>query len=1009
MKSTFQAALVEHAVNHINDIAVTYLKDGENIAEQLTYGQLLQKVFVISAFVKKNTALGDRVAICAESEFFYLLGFLGSLFAGTIAVPSLSPKNHRNLEKIHAHISDAQVSLILFDEQSHSFVRAKNQGAYFDKYRFEIIEQMVHQKADIDYTDEVSNIDKTAYLQYTSGSTKAPRGVQISHKNLAAQLGMLQRTLPVNENNTVINWMPLYHDFGLVISLMALHIGANCVLIPPAKVVQKPEYWLMAIEKFRANITGAACFMLELSLQRYKQLKNQQLCLGSLQCMAIGAEPIQAKTIRSFNHYFQQYGLHSNAIWPGYGMAEATLILTVKSTEAFVVRSFNKDLLAKGFAVLESGDNKRELVSCGEYRFDDQIMIVDPDLYTVKPQREIGELWLSNDSVGKGYWNKPVESEKTFCASLQEYPNKRFLRTGDLGFIDNEQVFIVGRLKDSMIIRGENIYPQDLEWSVLQQCEAIEPNSAVFFSFSDDDSDIERICAVLELKRAYRNVEQPEELFQLIRGLVVEKHGVDTDRIILIAPKSLEKTSSGKVQRQKTKQQFLQGELNIIQQWKSTYSQNNENVSGKKDSAIEEIAKSILGVPLIEKDVRLAAYGADSLKMMQLIFAIESKLNITIDLVAFSKEPTLSRLISLSNNENASSAADTEQLYCLTPKLDDELIRKQQGFTVSWDGDWVSENRLIFGKNIHGTKLPLFWCFQCISEFEQLAKYLGEDQPVYAMRSGHLVVDHRDYRSLISLAALYAHEIFSSSQLAIDGFRLGGNCQGGLLANHLAKLLDANGEYIERLFILENINTRLRASITPYPVSLFYGEKSTNFNPHLQFHDATKNWQHLYPAGYTIDIVSGGHGEYFQSENIGDFSKKLTHRLKHSELSWRPLPPNAFHCHISIPEKSLQFVHGSKMMLNCSIHNQSDYDWPANQLEVCNHWLITDGGVEQWLDGMSPITCKLARGQSVEIEIEIQAPIKAGSYQLALDVVENGITWFKDRTDKAFIIDAIVV
>jgi acyl-CoA synthetase (AMP-forming)/AMP-acid ligase II len=395
-------------------------------------------------------------------------------------------------------------------------------------------------------------------LQYTSGSTGKPKGVMLSHANLMHNSRLMRAAFQYGSESRCVSWLPVYHDMGLIGGLLQpLYGGYPCVLMPPASFLQRPLRWLEAITRTRATISGGPNFAYELCLRRTGEAERSCLDLSSWQVAFNGAEPLRAETLKRFADFFHPSGFKRTAWFPCYGLAEATLMVTGgPSGRGPIVKRVEAKALEHGRAVEaeerltpEQESNVRPLVSSGRVAGpQQQLRIVNPETMSECADGEVGEVWTAGPSVAAGYWNRADETEETFGARLgaggEGYLGP-YLRTGDLGFIADGELFITGRAKDLIIIRGANHYPQDIEWTVAASHPALRASGTAAFALESQGE--ERLVVVQEMEP--RSRAELREVFESIRQAVAEEHEVDIYAIALVKAGSVPKTTSGKVQR----------------------------------------------------------------------------------------------------------------------------------------------------------------------------------------------------------------------------------------------------------------------------------------------------------------------------------------------------------------------------------------------------------------------------------------------------------------------------
>jgi len=472
-----------------------------------------------------------------------------------------------------------------------------------------------------------------AFLQYTSGSTSTPKGVMVSHGNLMHNLSFL---CDGRGHTKIVSWLPFLHDMGLIYSILqALYGGFPCVLMAPASFLQRPFRWLHALSRHRASTAIAPNFAYELCAQKISDEEKRQLDLSCWTMALNAAEPVRLETLERFAAAFTSCGFRAEFLKPAYGLAEATLGVSIfAGPKLYCVKTLDKAAFethriveassqvlkspvdpsplpsplggervpegeAKGGSELQSTKSSEEFspanaltcqaIGCGQGARDQQIAIVNPDTLRRCGPGEVGEIWLSSPSVARGYWRKPQETEETFRARIADTGEGPFLRTGDLGFVDEDELFITGRLKDLIIIRGGNHYPQDIELSAQKAHRALQADAGAAFSVEVDGE--ERLVLAQELIRHHKA--NLAEVGTAIREAIAEEHGIQVHSILLVKPHTVPKTSSGKIQRRQAREMFLEGSFEPEWQWKAEAPSNASVNSGGASGFTSQIQSNI--------------------------------------------------------------------------------------------------------------------------------------------------------------------------------------------------------------------------------------------------------------------------------------------------------------------------------------------------------------------------------------------------------------------------------
>jgi acyl-CoA synthetase (AMP-forming)/AMP-acid ligase II/acyl carrier protein len=559
-----------HAERRPDTVAVTFLKDGEQVGQRLTYRELDRQARGVAGRLQAVARAGERALLLFENNIDFVVAFLGCLYAQVIAIPAYPPRSNHHLKRLQALVEDAQATIVLVAAsiQEHIGERAARLPV-LDSARWLVVRSEDDALADAWRMPDL-RADTLAFLQYTSGSTGAPKGVMVSHGNLVHNERLAQVAFGHSEDSVLVGWLPLFHDMGLIGKvLQPLYVGAASVLMSPAAFIQKPVRWLRAIADHGGrNVTsGAPNFAYDLCVRKITDESLQGLDLSGWQVAFNGAEPVRAEVLDAFAERFAPYGLRRTALYPCYGMAEATLLISSneRSTEP-IYRAVDAAALEQGRCEdVSPGKPSRRLVSCGRTWLEQELRVVDPATGTPCPPRQVGEIWLSGGSVALGYWNRPELTRETFQARLPDSGDRTFLRTGDLGFLDGSQLYVTGRLKDLIIIRGRNHYPQDIEATVAQCSHMLHPDGGAAFSIEGPDG--EELVVVHEVERAFWRKIDGDAVAGQIRQAVSETHELMVHAVVLLPPNRLPKTSSGKTQRSACRAAFLAGTLDPLYQW----------------------------------------------------------------------------------------------------------------------------------------------------------------------------------------------------------------------------------------------------------------------------------------------------------------------------------------------------------------------------------------------------------------------------------------------------------
>jgi acyl-CoA synthetase (AMP-forming)/AMP-acid ligase II len=551
-------------------LAYIFLKDRENQEQTITYRQLSQISKRIAARLQSLIPPGARALLLYPQGLEFIAAFLGCLSAGVIAVPAYPPKRNQKISRLIAIIENSQPQIILTTSSLLENIQLKIK----DFLELSVTQFLATDNLDNDqdfhfYLPDISG-NTLAFLQYTSGSTGSPKGVMISHDNIAHNSVYIQKAFELTEKSVSVTWLPSFHDMGLIDGIIQpLYTGFLGVVMSPESFLKNPIVWLQAITKYRATHSGGPNLGYELCVRRITPEQQKILDLSSWISAYNGAEPIRRKTLDNFSDKFRSSGFKSQYFYPCYGMAEATLMISGGNIEDEPVYLNVQSEFLKDNQIVEAekdSKNYQELVGCGHVWQDMELKIVDPDSCLECGENQIGEIWVSGSSIAQGYWQEAEKTIATFHAKLANTTDERnFLRTGDRGFLRSGELFITGRIKDVIIIWGRNHYPQDIEYSVQESHQALRLDCGAAFTIEIDNQD--KLVIVQEVERTYLGKFNVNEVFSAIREAVALHHALQVYAIALIKPASILKTSSGKIQRHACRHAFLTETLAIVGQW----------------------------------------------------------------------------------------------------------------------------------------------------------------------------------------------------------------------------------------------------------------------------------------------------------------------------------------------------------------------------------------------------------------------------------------------------------
>jgi acyl-CoA synthetase (AMP-forming)/AMP-acid ligase II len=562
--TTFVEMLRAHAERRPEHTIFSFLGEDDAVAGTLTYGALDRRARAIAAWLQSTTREGDRALILYHPGLEYIAALFGCLYAGVVAVPAYPPRPNRTMARIETIVADAEAGVALTTAAMlPKLLDPAVATAEMRALRW-LSTDTLPPRFDAAWRPPAVRGESLAILQYTSGSTGAPKGVMVSHANLLHNAGLIDdvgATIAPGPRRAVC-WLPPYHDMGLVAGIMEpVFGGAHCVIMSPLAFLQRPARWLRAISEHRAEVSGGPNFAYDLCVEKITPEQRAGLDLSCWKMAVSGAEPVRAETIERFAATFASAGFRREAFYPCYGLAEGTLFVTGAPAPGGppVVRSFDQAALEEHrvVATAPAGEAAHRLVGCGGALSGQRIAIVDPDTRVPCGADEVGEIWLVGPSVARGYWNRPEETAHTFGARLADGKGGPFLRTGDLGFVRDGVLFVTARLKDLIIIRGLNHCPQDIELTSARSHLGLRAQAAAAFSI--EVAGEERLIVLQELDRTMARGLEADTVLSTIQAAIVEHHGIDAHAVLLLRPGSLPKTSSGKIQRHACRVGFVTG------------------------------------------------------------------------------------------------------------------------------------------------------------------------------------------------------------------------------------------------------------------------------------------------------------------------------------------------------------------------------------------------------------------------------------------------------------------
>jgi acyl-CoA synthetase (AMP-forming)/AMP-acid ligase II/thioesterase domain-containing protein/acyl carrier protein len=780
----------ELAARDPSAIVFTYLVDGKAQEQSLTRGELEQRARAVAAELVTRGLGGQRVMLLYVPGLDFIVALLGCLYAGAIAVPAYPPdpvRLARTLPRLQAIMNDCVPSLVLTTTELLAMA----------PFAFSLAPDLAsvpwassEQWAEQDRAGAVLPAPRPtdlAFLQYTSGSTATPKGVMVSHDNLEVHLKQTD-TCRKMEGAVTVSWLPFYHDLGLFGSiLLPLWLGGRSILMSPLDFMKRPLGWLQAVDKYRAGISSAPPFALELCVRKVRPVDLTGLDLSCWRTLPVGAEPIPLDTLERFCKMLRPYGFQRNALVPGYGLAEAVLLVTGYGwADPWRSGSFSATALREGrvVPVPEGSADARALVSSGAVLPQQRIEIVDPVTARRCATDRVGEIWITGPSIPAGYWNRPADSAATFGARIADSAEGPFLRSGDLGFVVDGYLYVTSRIKDLVIIRGKNYHPQDIEETVIASHRLVRPGGCAAFSIDEGGGEQLVVAAEVSTRELPAGALRDGALLEIshaIRRAVSEQHELPVHTVALLEPGQLPKTSSGKISRQPARADFLSGQLGEVVRFTLT--------------RLDEAAGSAegLGAPASREYEDLVAWLSSALaqrlriaprditpEMPFVALGIDSK-----DAVTITKELSTALGLSLPPTvlyECPNVAALAQKLSAVQPSPSAACLVR---IASAEDGRPVFFIPGIFG---------------VLSAFSYLWRELSAKLPLLGLS----LPAHRGLPtppSIEALAERYADEIVAIAGAA--PFRLVGYCSGGMVALEVCRQLLLRGQSVEKLVLLD--------------------------------------------------------------------------------------------------------------------------------------------------------------------------------------------------------------
>ena len=635
------------------ELAYACVGDTLELGSQLTYGELEHTVRSLAGHLARRARPGMRVLLLYPPGLGVVCAFWACLCAGLVPVPAPAPdpvRRKHSLPMLRAIIEDAQVSLVL----TTSGIETVSSELSIAKDGSQIEWMATDQPYDLADAVDLPRLNEfaLAYLQYTSGSTATPRGVMISHGNVLSHCKALSLAGAVSDRSRSLCWLPYFHDYGLLHGIIApFYAGIPAYLMSPITFLRRPLRWLEAVSRFSITHSGGPNFSYESCLRAARQQREWQADLSTWTVASCGAEPIHADTVERFIETFGSQGFRRTSFAPAYGLAEATLLVTMKRTEAEPTYLKVEGGALADSIVIESSLSERgirTLVGCGEPLEETHVLIVNPTTQSSCRAGVVGEVWLAGAGIATGYWGRQEESDATFKATLAGSGEGPYLRTGDLGFIHRGELFLTGRLKELIIVRGRNYYPHDLEWTAEQAHPGLRRGSGAAFSIESESG--ECVVLVYEIEKKLSESDM-SEVMSCIRRALADEYELEVHNVVLVKSGTIPRTSSGKIQRHACKANFESGQLAVVGMSMLGMAEEEQKVEPLNEiprtpveKGLADIWQEVLGGPQPQRHANFFALGGNSLLAAQVVARILDVFHVELPLSVLFERPTFSAL-----------------------------------------------------------------------------------------------------------------------------------------------------------------------------------------------------------------------------------------------------------------------------------------------------------------------------------------------------------------------------
>lgn len=748
----------ENVLRHPDKTAIAWLENGLDAHSEVNFAELHSRIVELAQVIQTQCTVGDRAMLLYPTGLDYPIAFLACLYAGVIAVPAYPPESFAvsHIERLRSIITDAQPRLILTTSNGRPPV-----VGMLKELRLTGMEVLATDVNCSGYGVGKSQRRRheIAFLQYTSGSTSQPKGVCVTHDNLLANERAIKRGFRIDDTDTIVSWLPLYHDMGLIGGLLQpLFSGSKLVLLSPRHFLERPVRWLKAITHFNGTVSGGPDFAYKLCVDRITEEMLDGLDLSSWEVAFTGSEPIRQSTLQDFSAKYKQWHFDRRALFPCYGLAEATLYVTgAKRLNGATCTTVSREAVRRN-AVVED-QNGQDLVSSGAPDAHHKIRVVDPETGTACKRARIGEIWVSGPSVAKSYWKNAAATESTFV----ERDGVTWLRTGDLGFWKHRNLYVTGRIKDMIIVRGMNIYPHDVEGVIEREIDIVRKGRVAVFRVTSSDVQ-DSVGVALEVSPSTLKLVEPRRIAEAVRDIVSRECGEPAKIVVLLKNGGLPRTTSGKIRRQRCADLCEMKSFDAEYIWPekegraASEGRQLEGGSTPHDRTLEKAWCAVLGRSEVNASDNFFALGGNSIKAAEICAEVYEVTGNYIDLSSFYRNPTFAGFCEIASVQSSLITQGKTSLAASQLPIRRPASHGQHRLWFLWNLDQQNPAYNVAGKLVFSGNLDIDQLSDAIEGLQRrhvaLRSVFEEDRSGLWQREVLPVTKwHLDYRDLTTVLA----------------------------------------------------------------------------------------------------------------------------------------------------------------------------------------------------------------------------------------------------------------